>query len=89
MTLPTFRLNGIEAIDGFEGVDLKSCSGNSVTCEISGSPDFIRHASSQLLLGSTTATIDEKLVHLNGAVRCMTELDPTSASFSSQYGLIP
>ena len=88
MTLPTFRLNGIETIDGFEGVDIKSHSVNAVTFEIFGSPDFIRHAHPQLLLGSTTATIDEKPVHLNGAVRS-SELNRRSARFCSQYGPIP
>lgn len=88
MTLPTFRLNGIEAIDGFEGVDLKSQSENSVTFEIFGSPDFIRHAHPQLLLGSTTVTIDGKIFHLNRAV-AMTVLNPRAASICAQYVPIP
>jgi len=87
MTLPTFRLNGIEAIDGFEGVELKSYDNNSVEFEIYGSKYFIRHSHSQLLLGSTTATIGGSLVRLKANE--MKELGLGKASVRAQYSRIP
>ncbi len=84
MTLPTFAVMGVETMDGFKAVVLKSCENFQVSFEIFGSSSFIRRAQAQLLLGSTTATIDKRLVRLHG-VQATTDSDPKTAMIFSRY----
>ena len=84
MTLPAFRVIGLEAIDGFKAVVLINCENMRVTFEIVGSTSFIRHAQSQLLLGSTTAMIDAQYVRLS-AFQASTDLDPNKVTIFSRY----
>ena len=84
MALPTFRVSGLETIDGFKNVALTNCENMRVTFEIIGSTSFIRCAQSQLLLGSTTAKIDDQYVRLF-AIQAGTDSDPHKVTILSRY----
>ena len=84
MSFPTFRLKGLETLDGFQEVILKSYDNFQLTFEIFGSPSFIKRAQAQLLLGSTTATLDSKPVRLHG-IHSSTGPDPKKAMIFSGF----